>query len=159
MKQFLLFLACVGASTSVIAEIGPPPTIAARAHGAGRVVVATVLDVQSRFATNQFGDQLIMSDLVLEVSETLKGPAAPTVNITMEGGTVGDLTLKVSDLPSFKIGERGMFFLDAAPGGRLVPHDRGHGLLKVLPTGIIEGSSVTLDTIRKDVVTALGKGL
>src|SRR5262245_38885492 len=159
MKQFLRFLACVCASTSVLAEIGPPPTIAARAQGAGRVVVATVLDVQSRFGTNQFGDQLILSDLVLDVSETLKGPVAPTVNVTVEGGTVGDLTLKVSDLPSFETGDRGMFFLDAAPGGRLVPHDRGRGLLKVLPTGLIEGSSVTLDAIRKEVAAALGKGL
>jgi hypothetical protein len=54
---------------------------------------------------------------------------------------------------------RGMFFLDAAPGGRLVPHDRGRGLLKVLPTGLIEGSSMTLDVIRKEVAAALGKGL
>jgi hypothetical protein len=158
MKQLLLMLACVAASTSVLAEIGPPPTIAARAQGAGRVVVAKVLDVQSKFATNQFGDQLIVSDLVLEVAETLKGPAAATVNITMEGGTVGDLTLKVSDLPSFKPGDNGLFFLDTAPGGRLVPHDRGRGLLKVTPAGLIEGSSVTLDFVKKEVVAALGKG-
>ncbi len=159
MKQLFLMLACVGASTSVYAEIGPPTTIAARAQGAGRVVVARVLDVQSRFATNQFGDQLIVSDLVLEVAETLKGPAAPTVNVTVEGGTVGDLTLKVSDLPSFKPGDSGMFFLNAGPNGRLMPHDRGRGLLKVSPAGLIEGSSVTLDAARKEVLSALGKGL
>jgi hypothetical protein len=52
-----------------------------------------------------------------------------------------------------------MFFLDAAPGGRLVTHDRGRGLLKVLPTGFIEGSSMTLDVIKKAVAAALGKGL
>ena len=157
MKQLFFMLACVGASTSVFAEIGPPTTIAARTQGAGRVVVATVLDVQSRFATNQFGDQLILSDLVLEVAETLKGPAVPTVDLTVEGGTVGDLTLKVSDLPSFKPGDRGLFFLDAGANGRLRPHDRGRGLLKVSPAGLIEGSSVTLDTVRQEVLAALGR--
>jgi hypothetical protein len=159
MKALLSLLACVSVTTSLLAQLGPSPTIAARAQGAGRVVVARVLDVQSRFATNQFGDQLIVSDLVLEVTETFKGPAAATINVTVEGGTVGDLTLKVSDLPSFSPGDRGMFFLDPGPGGRLVPHNRGRGLLKVSPSGVIEGSSVTLDAARKEVASALGKGL
>jgi len=159
MKQsFLMLLACVAASASIYAEIGPPPTVAALARGAGRVVVARVLDIQSRFGTNQFGDQLILSNLVLEVTETLKGPASAIVNLTVEGGTVGDLTLKVSDLPTFKPGDRGMFFLDPDPGGTLVPHDRGRGLLKVSTAGLIEGGSVTLDDVKKQVTSALGGG-
>ena len=127
------------------------PHLADRARGAGRVVVAQVLDVQSRFATNRFGDQLIVSTVVLDVAETLKGQAARTLNVDIEGGTVGDLTLKVSDLPSFRPGDRAMFFLDAADG-TLVPHDRGRGVLKVSPAGLIEGSAVTLDQVRREVV-------
>jgi hypothetical protein len=156
MKQVLLVLASVGFVASAHAEIGPPPSIAARARGAGRVVVAQVLDVQSRFASNQFGDQLIVSDVVLDVVETLKGPAARTMRVTVEGGTVGDLTLKVSDLPSFQPGDRALFFLDTDTGGTLVPHDRGRGLLKVSPAGLIEGSAATLDDIKREVVSALG---
>jgi len=45
---------------------------------------------------------LIVSTVVLDVVETLKGPAAPTLNVSVEGGTVGDLTLTVSDLPSLQ---------------------------------------------------------
>ena len=45
------------------------------------MVVAQVVDVQSRFATNRFGDQLIVSHVVLDVAETLKGPAARTLNV------------------------------------------------------------------------------
>jgi hypothetical protein len=30
--------------------------------------------------------------------------------------------------------------------------------LKVTPAGLIEGSSVTLDVVKKEVVAALGKG-
>ena len=158
MKQVLMLAVCLSVTASVSAQVGPPPTVAARARGAGRVVVAQVLDVQSRFASNRFGDQLILSDLVLDVTETLKGPAARTMRVSIEGGTVGDLTLKVSDLPSFRTGDRAMFFLDADPGGALVPHDRGHGVLKVSPSGVVEGSTVTLDEVRRQVTAALGAG-
>jgi len=154
MKKAFLLLACLGAAAPLYAQ-GQVPSLADRARGAGRVVVGQVLDVQSRFATNRFGDQLIVSTVVLDVAETLKGPAARTLNVEIEGGTVGDLTLKVSDLPSFRPGERAMFFLDAV-GGTLVPHERGFGLLKVSPAGLIEGSAVSLDQVKRDVVAALG---
>jgi hypothetical protein len=155
MKQVLVLLACVGLATTLHAEIGPSSTVAERAKGAGRVVVAEVLDVQSRFATNQFGDQLIVSEVVLSVVETLKGPAAATATVTVEGGTVGDLTLTVSDLPSLKSGDRAIFFLDALASGALIPHDRGKGILRVSKAGTIEGSSVTLDNVRGQVIAAL----
>ena len=157
MKKALLLVMCLSTASLLFAQSGPVPSLADRARGAGRVVVAQVVDVQSRFATNRFGDQLIMSTVVLDVAETLKGQAARTLNVEIEGGTVGDLTLKVSDLPSFRPGDRAMFFLDAA-GGTLVPHNRGFGLLKVTPAGLIEGSSVTLDQVKRDVITAVGGG-
>ena len=157
MKHALLLLACLGVTAPLYAQNTTAPPLAARAQAAARVVVAQVIDVQSRFATNRFGDQLIVSDIVLDVAETLKGPAARTMRIAVEGGTVGDLTLKVSDLPSFRPGDRAMFFLNAADG-TLVPHDRGRGMLKVSPTGLIEGSEVTLDQARREVVSALRSG-
>ena len=157
MKKALLLLVCLGAASPLFAQSGLVPSLADRARGAGRVVVAQVVDVQSRFATNRFGDQLIVSTVVLDVAETLKGQAARTLNVEIEGGTVGDLTLKVSDLPSFRPGDRALFFLDAA-GSTLVPHSRGFGLLKVSPAGLIEGSTVTLDQVKRDVVTAVRGG-
>ncbi len=157
MKNALLLLVFLGAASPLFAQSGPLPSLADRARGAGRVVIAQVVDVQSRFATNRFGDQLIVSTVVLDVAETLKGQAARTLNVDIEGGTVGDLTLKVSDLPSFRPGDRAMFFLDAADG-TLVPHDRGRGVLKVSSTGLIEGSEATLDQVRREVVSALRGG-
>lgn len=156
MREALLLLAGLSAASPLFAQ-GPEPSLADRARGAGRVVVAQVVDVQSRFGTNRFGDQLILSTVALDVEETLKGPAGRTLNVEIEGGTVGDLTLKVSDLPSFRPGDRAMFFLDAA-GPTLVPHNRGLGLLKVSRTGLIEGSTVSLDQARRDVLAALGRG-
>jgi hypothetical protein len=157
MNRTLLLLACLGVTAPLNAQNSPASPLAARTQAATRVVVAQVRDVQSRFATNRFGDQLIVSDVVLDVTETLKGPAAATMRVAVEGGTVGDLTLKVSDLPSFKPGDRAVFFLNPADG-TLVPHDRGRGVLKVAPNGLIEGSTVTLEQVRREVVSAVRSG-
>lgn len=145
-------------ATVAAADVGPPPDVATRARGAGRVVVARVVDVQGRFAINRFGDQLIVSSALLEIVETLKGSPAPTVRVDIEGGTVGDLTLQVSDLPMLRAGERGVFFLDAAADGTHTPHDRGRGILKLSPADRVEGTTVTLDAVREQVRAGLVRG-
>ena len=53
--------------------------IAERARGASRIVIAQVIEVNPRFGTNAAGDRLIFSDVLLEVSETLKGMPASLV--------------------------------------------------------------------------------
>jgi hypothetical protein len=157
MKRVVMLVSCLYGVVMLGADIGAQSTVTDHARSAGRVVVAHVVDVQSRFAKNQFGDQLILSDVVLDVTETLKGPITKVMKVTIEGGTIGDLTLKVSDLPTFKPGDRGLFFLDSA-NGVLVPHDRGRGLLKVSATGLIEGSARSLDEVRQQVNQAVGSG-
>ena len=151
IKCVLALLGIVVASLSVSADVGPPVDIATRANGASRVVVARVVDVRSRFTANRFGDQVIVSTAVLDVSENLKGAAARMLDVEFEGGTVGDITLKVSDLPSLAPGERAMFFLDADSAGVLIPHDRGRGIVKLGPDDRVENSAVTLADLRRQV--------
>jgi len=158
MKKALLAVALTCASAVIYADIGPPTDIASRARGAGRVVVARVIDVHAQFETNRFGDQLIVSSALLEVLETLKGAPAATLGVSIEGGTVGDLTLKVSDMPAMRSGDRAVFFLDEASGGNHVPHDRGRGVLKLADTDRVEGSNLTLNDVRQQVRVALGQG-
>jgi hypothetical protein len=134
-----------------IAEVGPPPDVASRARGAGKVVVARVLDVRGQFETNKFGDRLIMSHAVLEVQETLKGESQTIVNMVIEGGTVGDLTLRVSDLPSLESGERAVLFLDASANGEHVPHGRGKGVVMKLNGDRVAESNLSLDDVRQQV--------
>jgi hypothetical protein len=159
IKRVLALLGVVAAFASAIvslsADIGPPADIASRARGAGRIVVARVIDVRSQFSTNRFGDQLIVSTAVLEVAETLKGGPASTLEVEVEGGTVGDLTLKVSDLPSLAPGDRAVFFLDAGTGRAMTPHDRGRGILRLSQGDRVENSSVTLASLRDQVRAAL----
>jgi hypothetical protein len=157
MKHVVL-IALLCASVAVSADIGPPIDIGVQARGAAQIVVGQVIDVQSRFASNQFGDQLIVSNVLVDVLETMKGAAQARVYVAIEGGTVGGLTLKVSDMPELKAGERAVFFLDGSGTGALPPRGRGRGILKLAQDDRIEGSAVTLADLRQAVRSALGRG-
>ena len=152
----LITLMC--ASVAISADSGPPTDIRGQSRGASRVVVGQVLDIQSRFASNRFGDQLIVSDVLVDVLETMKGSPQSRLYVALEGGTVGDLTLKVSDLPALKPGERAVFFLDGADGTPLLPRGRGRGILKLAQDDRVQGSALTLGDVRREIRSALGQG-
>lgn len=149
-----LFVCSFAMGASLLAS-GAPPTIAAQARSSRKVVVARVADVRSRFDTNKYGDRLIVSDVWLEVEETLKGTAAGGMQATVEGGTVGELTLTVSDMPVLEPGDRAVFFLDEQPSGRHVPHGRGFGILEIDGAGRVAHQAQTLDDVRRAVRAAV----
>ena len=103
-KRVASALLCLLFATVVSAQ--QEPQVGVRAREAAHVVVATVVDITSRYGRNASGDQLIYSDVVAEVSETLKGAPTNIVIVTVEGGEVGDVSLHVSDLPVMHKGER-----------------------------------------------------
>jgi len=159
MKSWIAAAIVCASAAAATAEVGPPPDLAAHSRGAGKIVVARITDVHASFATNQFGDQLIVSNAVLEVLETLKGAPGPVTTVTYEGGTVGDLTLRVSDMPYVKEGDRAVFFLDGNGNGNgHVPHGRGRGILKLDDDDRVEGSDITLDQVKTAVRGANAKG-
>jgi hypothetical protein len=150
MRTASAVVAAVLSTAALSANSGPPVDIPTRARGSERVVVATVVDVQASFERNAFGDQLIMSRALLQLEEILKGPAADRLEVEVEGGTIGDLTLRVSDMPSLRPGERAVFFLNRGPADTYVPHLRGLGVLK-LDSGRVRDSNLTLDNVRSAV--------
>ena len=158
MRKLFAVFVLVAAVIPAAAEVGPPTDVASRARGAGKVVVARVANVRAQFESNRFGDQLIVSHAVLEVLETLKGAPQSFENVAVEGGTVGDLTLRVSDLPSLQEGDRAVFFLDATTDGSNLPHDRGRGIMKLDATDHVAGSALSLDDVRQGVRGALSQG-
>jgi hypothetical protein len=145
----LLSLAATGAGVS--ASNAAQADIATRARGAQSVVVASVAIVGASFEKNAYGDQLIVSHAQLRIEETMKGPSRTSIAMDLEGGTVGPLTLKVSDLPSLDVGERAVFFLDETASGGHRPHLRGLGILKLDDAGRVRGTNLTLDDIRAAV--------
>lgn len=142
-------------SVSAAAQDFVPVPLAERASGAEHVVVGRVTAVTPQWQVNDFGDRLIVSVVRVAVSETLKGGAGTSVDVDIEGGTIGDLTLNVSDQVTMQPGERAVFYLDRSPRGRIVPHLRGQGVLKLDAADRVPGSSLNLDTIRRE--TAAGQ--
>ena len=151
----VLIAMLLGGTAGDLSASGQPVPIPDRARGAERVVVAKIADLSATFETNEFGDQLIVSHVRLEVEESLKGSPDPAVDIDVLGGTVGDLTLEVSTLPRLSRGERAVFFLARDQRtGKLVPHLRGQGILKLDPANRVKGSSLDLPRIKELVASA-----
>lgn len=144
-------LLLVSTAALATAQDAAPVPLAERARGAERVVVGRVTLVSPAWQVNDFGDRLIVSVLRVAVEETLKGQAQATVDVEVEGGTIGTLTLHVSDQESFTPGERAVFYLTRSARGALVPHLRGQGVLKLDRSNRVPGSSLTLDEIRRTV--------
>ena len=154
MKAAFTLALTVFTTATLVAQGGPPPTIAAGSKGADEVVVAKVANVTSRFDTNEWGDQIIVSDVALQVEETLKGKPAATNVVTLEGGSVGDITLDVSDMPTMEKNDRAVLFLKYTPAGSHVPWGRGNGVLKLDETNHVEGSNATLEDVKAAIRNA-----
>ena len=140
----------LGSDLAAGANQAAPVPLAERARGAERVVVGRVASVAPVWQVNEFGDRLIVSVVRVAVNETLKGQALPTLDVEVEGGTIGDVTLHVSDETSFSPGERAVFYLKRTARGTFVPHLRGDGLLKLDASNRVAGSNLTLDEIRRE---------
>lgn len=140
-----------GLSVAASAEQTAPTVLADRARGAEVVVVGRVASVVPVWQVNEFGDRLIVSVVRVVVNETLKGQASPTLDVEVEGGTIGGVTLHVSDETSFVAGDRAVFYLKRNARGAFAPHLRGEGLLKLDASNRVPGSSLTLDEIRRQV--------
>lgn len=138
-------------ATPALADNMVPVDVRTRARGADRVVVAEVGPVESAYQRNEHGDALIVSRAELRVQQVLKGQvrAGESQLVEVEGGTVGDITLRVSDMPRLSRGERAIFFLSRNRQGRLVPHLRGLGVLRLDATDRVQGTNLTLDDVRQ----------
>ena len=146
----LALVACLGAGTvHTAASSGHIATLDERIEGSQKVVIASARSVSARWRENTYGDRLIVSRVLLDVEETVKGPATSNaIWMDLEGGTLDGFTLRVSDLPTVEPGERAVFFLDQNEDGTTTPHLRGQGILKLDSNNIVTGSSLRVDDIR-----------
>jgi hypothetical protein len=150
-----LTIALFGPLSTASGQDAAPVPLAERARGAECVIIGRVSSVAPMWHVNEFGDRLIVSVVRVAVSETLKGQLQPTVDVEVEGGTLDGVTLRVSDQEVFVPGDRAVFYLRRNARGRFVPHLRGQGLLKLDRSDRVPGSSLTLETIRREVAAAV----
>ena len=73
---------------------------------ATHILLGKVDDVQSFFGVNERGDQIILSRVKVKALKWIKGDRSGFVEFMVEGGSVGELSLKVSDVPEFEKGQR-----------------------------------------------------
>jgi hypothetical protein len=96
-----------------------PPSFEEMTDRAELIFVGKV--VRSRAEWRQVGPKRAIYTVVeFETEETLKGNSTPTVSLQFLGGTVGDVTMEISEVPKFKAGDRELLFV-ARNGVRFSP--------------------------------------
>jgi hypothetical protein len=151
-RMCAMAIAVCAVSSIAFASDSRPVPLPERIQGADVVVVATPSRADATWRENTFGDRLIVSRYILQVQETLKGRPAQAVSLDLEGGTLDGFTLRVSSSPTLVPGERAVFFLDGG-NGAYHAHLKGQGILKLDDQGVVRGSSLTLDEIRRVAAT------
>ena len=114
MKALRISLFALGAlmichsarSTTVIA-----PTFDELVSRADVIFQGTVTDVKSQW-TGEGGQRHIETYVTARVDEALKGEIGTTYTLRLLGGTVGDMTMEVTDTPKFMIGHRDILFVE-----------------------------------------------
>lgn len=110
--RFLLTFACALAiASSALATTVIPPTFDDLVSRAELIFQGTVTSVRSDWVGK--GEQRhIASYITFNVQDAIKGDPGGTYTIEMVGGTVGDQTMKVTDAPDFKVGDRDILFIE-----------------------------------------------
>jgi hypothetical protein len=83
---------------------------------ATHILVGNVDDVESFFGVNERGDQIILSRIRVKALKWIKGDPSGVVEFVVEGGAVGELALRVSDIPEFEKGQRMRLLLKKLDG-------------------------------------------
>lgn len=122
--RVFVFSAMVCASLHAIMVKIPLPELTMQAD---TIVVADVLGVECQWSWDR---RTIQSIVTLRVGEVLKGKIdRPEILIQVPGGRVGEISLRVSDMPAFAAGERVLIFLSEIPDRQESANSPAVGLL------------------------------
>jgi len=104
------------------------------------IFTGQVIGQRSEWKNNN-GQRSIITLVTFAVQQIHKGHAESTVTLQLLGGTIGDVTLEVADIPKFKTGERVVLFIE------------GNGLAASPVIGFFHGKfSVRPDASGRDTV-------
>lgn len=115
VRSFLIpavLLAAAAQATTLLAQDVPALTKSSSA-----VVRGTVKSIEARWSKD--GGR-IMTDVVLDVSETWVGTPLKTVTVMQPGGVVGEVGQQVHGTARFAVGEEVVVFLEPRGGNYLV---------------------------------------
>lgn len=112
----LAFVLALAVPALAMATSGSQQTLGGLTKVSSEVVRGRVVSKESRWNDNR---TLIVTDVVLQVTETFKGEAGSQVTLEVLGGQVDDLVLDVVGGASFKLGEEVLVFAQRGPDQRL----------------------------------------
>jgi hypothetical protein len=141
----------VSQDTPASAEQPDVPGIQNALERAQSVIVATPRSVQSAWQENEFGDRIIQSAVLLEVSETIKGRPERSRWLRVEGGTVDGVTLEVSGEPEVAVGRRAVLILDSVRPDLDRFAAAEESMLELDEQDLVRGTGIKLDDIRRHV--------
>jgi hypothetical protein len=150
-SRAIALMSVIVAGVTLVNAGGPKTSqqaeLRSRIKGAERAFVGRVTRVSPYMKRTERGDVLIFSHVEIAVEEPLKGQAAGTVPVEIEGGTLNGMTMGVSDMPQMRPGLRAVVMLKRNNRGEMVPHQRGAGVLE-LEQEHVRNSDLWLDDIR-----------
>lgn len=102
-----LLMAGVASSTTVI-----PPTFETLVSSANTIFVGEVMDVRSEWISTRDG-RAIITKVTFKVEDVWKGAAGAVTQLEFLGGTVGEMTMEVVGMPTFREGQRSVLFVSS----------------------------------------------
>ena len=106
-----------------------PPSFDQLVRQAEVIFQGAVTDVRSQWV-GEGAQRHIVSYVTFNVEDGIKGDAGQSYAIRMDGGTVGEDSMGISDAPTFKVGDREILFVENN-GTQVIPlvglmHGRFH---------------------------------
>jgi hypothetical protein len=125
----LTSLACVA---SLSATTVLPITFEELVSEATTIVRGEVVDVRAEWRDHADGAEIV-TKVTVRVQQILKGRPGTQLELAFLGGTIGDRTLAISDMPQFRVGERDFLFIDdvSRPASPLVGFFAGRLSIRV----------------------------
>jgi len=149
-SAFLCTLGLLGTlGVSLFADTTVPTDLATRLRGASRTIVGRVARLEPRMVRTPRGDRMIVTRTWVRVEEALKGRADSLLAVDVEGGTIGELSMRVSDIEPLKVGERAIVMMEPTADGAWRPHRRGLGLLRLTSDNRVHELGVSLADVRR----------
>ncbi len=105
-----LFVAVLLGLTPVAATTVIPPTFDQLVDNAREIFVGRVVARESRWVTTRDGP-VIMTLVTFRIDDPVKGQLGTQTSLEFLGGTVGEYTMSVAEMPQFNIGDRDMLFV------------------------------------------------
>ncbi len=130
MKRLVTLLLLSLATSAVRATTITPASFNDLVDSAREIFIGETVARQSRWIDTPQG-QAIVTLVTFRVVESLKGGIQTQTSLEFLGGTVGDVTLAIPDMPQFNVGDRDILFVGNRNAVSPLLH-MGYGRFRVL---------------------------